>query len=260
MTVPVLVVNRTGDRDRWVACQASADAQGIAVTRIAAIDAHAPDFDPAPHRDLLRTHFWGEPVIKPGALGCFLSHRLAWQRAASGTSPWTVICEDDASFKASLGPLIAVLETHPEADLVFANERMAAWCRHVGQRLQPLADILHALALEHGPRRIKGLKRTPGADCYALSRTGAAALLARTEAQGIVCGVDWAMVWNAAGPIDAAVSDAFPELATLSANLTPPAPLRALVVADALADQSGAPSVLKHSERRALATWVRVGA
>ena len=80
MALPILIINRDVDTERWDASLAAARTVGIEPERVSAVDAHAPRFRLADHADLIRGHFWGRETIKPGAVGCFISHRRAWAR------------------------------------------------------------------------------------------------------------------------------------------------------------------------------------
>lgn len=251
MALPVLVINRAVDTDRLNAFRQSAGRARIEPVRIDALDAHQPDFPFQDHADLLRDRFWDSDRIKPGAIGCFLSHRRAWRHVVDSGRTMALICEDDAEFTAEflVAPerLETIAQATPDADVIFANGRMAAWsAAHSAADVKPLQHILSDLAGSGGPKA-RDLKPTPGGDCYLISLSGAKALLERTDRQGIVCGVDWAMVWNGVGPVSASVASAFPELKTLARSVAPPEPLNIFALSTPIADQRGGPSVLGHS-------------
>lgn len=247
MALPVLVINRAADTDRLAAFRASAQSFGIEPVRIDAVDAHAPDFSFYDYRDLLRDRFWDSDCIKPGAFGCFLSHRRAWQHVVNSGMTMALVCEDDADFINPPDLLQEFLGNVPDADVIFANDRMASWgaaCAADG--VKPLLQVIAGLAGLGGPRAL-GLKPSPGGDCYLVTLNGANALLERTAAQGVVCGVDWAMVWNGVDSVDARTAGAFPELEILSRTLRPHQPLKIYVLPEPVADQRGDASVLRHS-------------
>lgn len=144
-----------------------------------------------------------------------------------------------------------------EAELVFANDRLGAWCAAVAgtEKHLPLPRVVEALAARGGPTA-PGLKAAPGADCYLVTRRGAERLLELTATQRIVCGVDWAMLWNALGPRPPGKAEqaAFPELGVLAAHLAPAdPPLSALVLARPVAALASGPSVLRHGVTRQIA-------
>lgn len=248
----VLVINRDVDTDRLGRFAGSAAAQGARFSRVPALDAHAPGFAFSAHAALIGPHFWGAPEAKPGAIGCFLSHRRAWQAVLDAGVPRALICEDDAVLTEAPDRLAAIAET-TAVDLLFANDRLAGWCRAAVEGLPQLAltDVLARLATRGGPSA-QGLKRAPGADCYLVTRRGAERLLSLTASQRIVCGVDWAMVWAGldAAP-DRAMRAAFPELDILAEHLAPvDPPLGTLVLAHPVAVQGGGASVLRHGVTR----------
>ena len=252
MSLPVLVINRDQDTDRLARFSASAAQFGIKFRRVAAFDAHAPDF---PFRDfahLIGDHFWGQGEAKPGAIGCFLSHRAAWQHAAQSGAAWTMICEDDAVFYKTPDAANSLVEDSRDLDVIFLNQRLSAWANAVSDApLAPLEQVITGLAAKGGPKQ-RGLKPSPGADCYLLSASGARGLLDLTADQGITCGVDWAMVWNGLAEVTETVAAGFPELGVLMQYQSAPGlPLSICIATDPVADQSGeGGSTIRHAITR----------
>lgn len=253
VSVPVLAINRAADRDRLAACRASAAAAGLDAARIAAIDAHRADFAAALHDDLIGPTFWGGAEAKPGAIGCFLSHRRAWQHIADRGLARALIVEDDARFLDGPARLDAVAAGLPGADLIFVNQRLAAWAGLVagaGEAV-PLDEVVAAVAAAGGPAAA-GLTAAPGADGYLLTGAGAGRLLSLTARQRIQCGVDWALVWNGLAAPGRAAGIA--EIAILAGLLPPPeAPLSAHVLTRPIVAQDGGPSTIRHRITRPLA-------
>lgn len=252
MILPVLVINRDRDADRLAAFDRSAKAHAVAYERIAALDAHAPDFPFADHASLIGDHFWGRAEAKPGAIGCFLSHRAAWQVVRDRGLDAALICEDDAVLMGGADALASAQQAMGSADLIFVNPRLAAWAGAItAAPFAPLAEIVPALAARGGPKAV-GIKPTPGADAYMIGAAGAARLLDITARQKIICGVDWAMVRNSLGAVTDDIAVAFPELGLLSdMPWLPSPPLVAQVATTPLAGQSGNwPSALRHSVTR----------
>ena len=247
MILPVLVINRAEDTERLSLFEASARQFGITATRIDALNAHRSEFPFALYSDLMRDRFWDSDQIKPGAIGCFLSHRRAWQHVVDHDLPTALICEDDADFRTDTQTLEHLASALPDFDVIFANERLSSWCRAAGNYdLKPLSQVLTDLAAIGGPKS-QGQKQTPGADCYLISHVGAAALLDRTQEQGILCGVDWAMIWNGAGASASEAHQTFAELGVLAEHNIAPDPLKMFVIAQPVADQRPGRSVLKHA-------------
>lgn len=254
MSLPVLVINRDCDTDRWAATQISAKAHGVEPVRIAAVDAHAPGFDAAQYADLIAPTFWGRETIKPGALGCFLSHRAAWARIVQSDWPAALVLEDDADLSEPPDRVAAALS---DCDLLFANDRMADWAGAAGIPGETvlLDHLIGALSRTGGPKAA-GVRRTPGGDAYALTRSGAGRLLQITGQTRITCGVDWAMLW-AALPHSVAV-DGFEELGILQAtSRRPHQPVLARVLTRPAARLRKGPSVLQHSVEVPIANLIQ---
>ncbi|MEM9063384.1 MAG: FkbM family methyltransferase [Pseudomonadota bacterium] len=257
MSLPVYVINRRIDTARFERFMASAANFDVMPIRVDALDAHRVDFPFVLYADLIGDHFWGSPEVKPGAIGCFLSHRRAWQRMIDEGHAYALICEDDAEFQRDPSGLADMAADLPDLDILFANGRLAAWCRAAGfNETASLREVLQNLSGLGGPATLE-LKATPGADCYLLSRSGAAKLLDRTAQQKITCGVDWAMIWSGTGPVDERMAAAFPEIGTLRRHDEPPPALNAQVAPNPVADPTPGPSVLKHSVSRPISEIVR---
>ncbi|MEO1493257.1 MAG: FkbM family methyltransferase [Pseudomonadota bacterium] len=258
MAVPVLCINRTVDRDRWAHFLQAAETLGITPIRIPAVDAHSAAFAAPLYADLIAEHFWGEPDIKPGALGCFLSHRRAWQHVLENDLDHALICEDDVRLTAIAETVLSDVIDNT-ADMVFANDRMAPFAKNAP--LAPLVDVIDNIGSAE-----PGVFRAPGADCYILNRHGAEMLLTRTAEHRIICGVDWALV--SAGLPRAALPEPEGDLTASPArefhflrNALPPAdpPLRAFVAAKPLATlDREAPSVLSHRITRSIKDFVKI--
>ncbi|MEM7743133.1 MAG: glycosyltransferase family 25 protein [Pseudomonadota bacterium] len=243
MTLPVLVINRAADDDRLDRFRQSAERFRIGFQVISALDGHDADFPFAEYADLIGDAFWGEPEIKPGAIGCFLSHRLAWQTLLDAGHERALVCEDDAVFHVGLGEIDEIASG---ADVVFANSRMSAWAQAAGYAAAtPLPVVVSTLAALGGARALS-LKAAPGADAYVLTASGARRLLEITARQGIVCGVDWAMLRAALPGVDDQMAQSFQELELLRDLATSP-PVAAMVLTKPLAGQAdGMPSTIRH--------------
>lgn len=246
MSPKVLVINRTKDIARLDAFRLSAETVGVTPQVVVADDAHRSDFPFAMYSSLVGNHFWGEATIKPGAIGCFLSHRRAWQIVARSTDPYVLICEDDCDLIADPSGLIAMAESKDLPDIIFGNCRLASWAEQ-GPASHSLSFLLDHIAGLGGPIAA-GVKSSPGADCYLLSPFAANRLLELTTQQRIVCGVDWAMLWNCLTDVPSNVRAALPELGTLAAHLPVcETPLRAVVATRPISRQRKGPSVIRHS-------------
>ena len=247
MALPVLVINRAQDTRRLARFADSARAVGTTFERIEAVDGHAPGAL-APFADLIGDAFWGEPHAKPGAIGCFLSHRRAWQAVVDRGLPHALICEDDAVLYRTPSGLESHLNDSARPEILFVNQRLGDWARAVSsQGVVPIPEVITNLAALGGPKA-KGLKAAPGGDGYVLGPPGARHLLSLTASQKILCGVDWAMVWNSLPDVSGNIASAFPELGILRDVMPgPDGPLSAQVLTDPILDQSGeGGSTIKH--------------
>ena len=240
----VLVINRAQDSARYTGFCEAAIKHGVSPRRIEAIDAHAPGFCAADHAELIGPHFWGRAEIKPGALGCFLSHRRAWQYVAEHGC--ALICEDDARLTAGTDGICSEMAG---ADLLFCNDRLGDWARAAGftSGAPETGDVVSGVSSGGGLSAF-GLRAAPGADAYILTPDGAKRLLEITATQRIVCGVDWAMLWAGFGHPNWVTRQTIPELVTLGEFLAPvDPPVATRVLANPISCQAKrAPSVLSH--------------
>ncbi|MEM9715712.1 MAG: glycosyltransferase family 25 protein [Pseudomonadota bacterium] len=188
--IPVFIISCERDISRRARALASCAAHSAAVRVIDAIDARDGLHVFKPYADLLRSDFWGGPHIKPGALACFISHRLAWQALIDSPYDHALIMEDDSVLVSSPSMV-------SETDLYFCNDRLVAWQDHFGtQTVQALIEVLSTS--EFDPKA-NGLSRAPGADGYIISKAAAETLIRIGDQDGIRCGVDWYLLMVAAG-------------------------------------------------------------
>jgi glycosyl transferase family 25 len=103
--------------------------------------------------------------LRPGELGCYLSHLKAMQRLLDSDYKYAVILEDDAS----------MLETIPDLASYFSDKKAASWDF---LRLQSRRQF-HKLALSDG--FCLNLTRSTGATAYAVNRKAAKILLEKLQ-------------------------------------------------------------------------------
>ena len=249
---PIYVINRAVDQDRLDGFAASAAALGLTFERIEALDGHDPDAPLFLYRTLLRDAFWGEDSVKPGALGCAVSHMTAWTRMLADGAQAALICEDDARLTADPIGLAAAARRYDGVDVVFANDRMAAWRAAAPAKSDPA--LLSAAKLM--PRMAKagltpgegGLSRGPGADAYLVTRAGARKLLAMLRDVGLIGGVDWLILAARAGQ-----GVGWPETDILDPAFENREPLNVLITADPVAICADLPSAIRHRDAVPLA-------
>lgn len=242
MALPLLVINRLQDIGRLSKFQRHARAHGWRPIRIAAIDGHRKACPFPVWRDLIGTHFWGESLIKPGALACYLSHRRAWEHVVWHRLPMALICEDDTDLIEAPDRLENIAATLQPFDLLFANDRL------MGGR-STWRPVSHALA-DRG-------RRAPGGDCYLVTLDGARRLLELSAGQKIHCGVDWAMIWNSLAEGEAVPDQ---EIALLDRmGRRPEKPLVSYALGEPVARlRDGVKSSIGHSVKRPISEMTRL--
>jgi GR25 family glycosyltransferase involved in LPS biosynthesis len=124
--VPMVCISLDRRPDRWAAFKATADAAGLSVQRLSAVDAR--DFGDKiydmPGLSLLTAHNIRErtrrshyEIDAPGAVGASLSHFKAWKQLLSGSAPAIIIFEDDVEIPRDLkSRLTRVFAELPTAD------------------------------------------------------------------------------------------------------------------------------------------------
>ncbi|MCF3934435.1 glycosyltransferase family 25 protein [Acuticoccus sp. M5D2P5] len=163
-----------------------------------AVDGFAPETIAADLHSLVAPTFWGNPRLKPGAIGCFLSHYRAWEMCAAGTSP-LVVFEDDIAVgpNQDLNAAVDGALSGGDADVVFVNRSVVRWREQFfaeTMATQPpvaaLAVVVEGLVSAGGVPRPNG----PGGYGYVLTPAGAETLCALAQRVGTVIGVDWFLV------------------------------------------------------------------
>jgi glycosyl transferase family 25 len=182
--VPMVCISLDRRPDRWATFKATADAAGLPVKRLSAVDAR--DFGDRiyemPGLSLLTAHNIRErtrrshyEIDAPGAVGCSLSHFKAWRQLLNSSAPAMIVFEDDTKIPRGLrGQLEQVFVALPSAadgsnswDVV--QFQLTTWANGVtGCRPRD--------GLEAPWQHCTGLM---GTYAYMISRRGAERLLAR---------------------------------------------------------------------------------
>lgn len=116
---------------------------------------------------------WERP-IKITEVACFMSHHLVWQKIAGSKEP-ALVLEDDAILAHNTPKLLACLAQRVDVDHVSLETRQRQ--KLLGRRFKPMDGLnacLHPL-----------LQDRTGAAAYVLWPSGARALLAKFEQQGM---------------------------------------------------------------------------
>jgi glycosyl transferase family 25 len=165
----ILVINLERSSERRLVNEQQFAQAGIAFEFFKAVDGHAPDqsHPVLRHYDAGRcVGFYGKPLT-PGAIGCYASHYLAWQRCVELGEP-VLIMEDDVrvlpSLAGALQALRPLMAHYPLIRLFGLNEHPHRVVRQVGEF-----------------ELIRFLRGPAGLQAYAVSPDGAATLLAGSQ-------------------------------------------------------------------------------
>lgn len=168
----LLCVNLERSADRRAAIRAQADALGLAVEFVPAVDgrAMAPD-DPELRRyDAARRRWTWRSDLTGAEVACVLSHRRALERFLNSDAEFSVVLEDDALLSDSFAARVeAVLAARAQWSIVRLETRLNE------QESPVIADLGAAGAL------VLRRKWTLGAAAVLYSRAGAKAVLRGTE-------------------------------------------------------------------------------
>lgn len=179
----VYLINLERRKDRLKAMAEQAEALGLGLEQVTALDAGTADRD-AVNRWFAPWFAKGGPLgeIPAGDKACLLSHRAAWERFAASGEAHAVFLEDDVRLSRVAGAMLSTDAWIPAGVQVVKLEHYGP----VGQRV--LLAGLHALsmapprqaatALGEDFRMGRMLSRHTGGAAYILSRAAAAMLLA----------------------------------------------------------------------------------
>lgn len=161
----IYLINLDRRPDRLAAMQAGAQALGLALTRVAALDARTAD------TGVVDAHFTPSGPLGPLPLGdkcCGLSHRMAWRQFLDSGEAYAVFLEDDVILSKTAARLLAD-ESWIRGDVVKLE--------HFGPQNQRIL-VGPALPAPDGFALAPLLSRHPGGAAYILSRAAATRLCA----------------------------------------------------------------------------------
>jgi len=116
MTIPVYFINLDRSPDRCAEMSQRLSALGVAFERVAAVDGRRLSNHAI---DSVRVDTPGWVSLSAGEVGCFLSHRMCWQRIADGKSAFGCIFEDDVLLSSRLPEFLSDIKWIPvDADIV----------------------------------------------------------------------------------------------------------------------------------------------
>lgn len=167
--LPLYVINLDRAPERWRRTCAGLAALGLTAERVPAVDAAAGQHLAVSRYDeALSRRRQGAPQ-KPGALGCFASHYLLWQRIAESRRA-AVVLEDDLEFGPGFPEALSLA-----AGLVEPLRYLRLSTLNRRKRSRTLRE------LGGGYRLVRFGRRPMGTQAYALSPAGAERLLAHAQ-------------------------------------------------------------------------------
>jgi len=164
------LINLDRRPDRLAQMTAQAAALGLALTRIAAVDAKSAAPSALDHW-FAASGPLGE--IPRGDKACFLSHRLVWEALLASGDAHAVVLEDDVRLSPAAGALLASNAWVPASAGLIKLEHYGP----KGQRVL-LTDFR---GTEDGFQLARMLSRHTGAAAYLISRAAAQLLVAQTR-------------------------------------------------------------------------------
>lgn len=185
--IPSFFINldRAKVRSRFI--QQQARALGLDLRRISAIDGRA--LDDATCKTLNPRRWRLKPLTK-SEIGCFLSHRKAWEAITAAGHPWGCVFEDDLEFSDDIGLYLRTSSWIPDGVRLIKLETF-------GKRNVILSK--YRIKIPHDRALTQIRQASIGTGGYLLSADVAAALLAAT--QEFVWPVDVLMFGETLNPV-----------------------------------------------------------
>lgn len=189
---PIFLINLDQSKDRLEKSTKRLNEQGISFERISGVYGKAlPNDEVSNHydQDLNKRKFFRE--LGRGEIGCYLSHRKAWQAIVDQKLEYAIILEDDFRLVGDLSRVFkAINSLHFDWKLIklaaYENKkRPIAYSNPVGSELN---IVIHKKAMT-------------GCCAQAVSYEGAIALLKATERFGRPVDTDIQHVWETGVPV-----------------------------------------------------------
>lgn len=166
MKVYYINLDRSPERCAWFMQQART--LGLDLVRVAAIDGRQL---PTEELDRWRALSEGNKILSPAEVGCFLSHRKAWEMVCAGDEEWAFIAEDDVHFSQNAAAFLSGDGWVPaQTDIVKAETNL---------RQHEFSPASWPAPRGHELRLLKSTHLNAGG--YLLTRDAAARMLAFTE-------------------------------------------------------------------------------
>ncbi|MBB4064471.1 glycosyltransferase family 25 protein [Gellertiella hungarica] len=185
MKLPIYAINLDRSQSRWDDLQASAARQGLALTRVSAVDGRTvAEAERADASDAgFRRH--AGRIMRPGEYGCYQSHLKALDLIVASGVPAAIIVEDDADFGPDfMARAEALLEACPQAEVIkLFNHRIRGFRKKAESRF---GDQIGRCI--HGPQG--------SAACYLVTASGAAKLARALRPMVLPFDVDLERGWK----------------------------------------------------------------
>ncbi len=187
MQPPIYVINLDRSPARLVSCQLRLNTAKVTFERIHAVDGAALN------DDQLHSFYSAErnqkeyyKTLTPGEIGCYMSHRKAWQKIASGQSRYGIVLEDDINVVGDLSHVMQALNS-----LSFNWDTIKLAPYKTTQR-----SIAHSVVLTEQFNLVTHTKPMTGCAAYALTKQAAIKLLAHSTEFGRPVDTDIQHFWE----------------------------------------------------------------
>lgn len=130
-SIPVLAINLERSKDRWQQLSQRAEAAGVQLTRIDAVDGRALEAEKWDHFDARGFRLWHGRRPLAAEYGCYMSHIKALRHVADNQMDFALILEDDATFEPDfLERLEAIRHSgHASGVVKLFNHRLSGFVR-----------------------------------------------------------------------------------------------------------------------------------
>lgn len=183
----IFVINLARSTERLANSQRQLAAHGLNFERIDAIDGatltpaqRAINYSPSLNKQ--KYHY----PLSAGQIGCYLSHRKAWQTIVDRQLDYAIVLEDDFILKNDLNHTIKNIE---QAPIDWQMIKLSAY----QNRTRPIA---YQVALQHHQHLVIHKKLMTGCCATAISYHGAKQLLAATQTFGRPVDCDLQHIWE----------------------------------------------------------------
>nr|MCS5588968.1 glycosyltransferase family 25 protein [Candidatus Thioglobus sp.] len=187
MQPPVYVINLDTSLDRLLKSKERLEEQSITSERISGVLGSAltqeelkKHYCPNLNREKYHT------ALTPSQIGCYLSHRKAWERTANGEAPYAIVLEDDIKL---IGNLTNAIQTIESFNFPWDLIKLSAYQSR-------LRKIKFSRLVANDMNLVIHNKPMSGGAATAISKSAAKRLLAATEKFGRPVDTDIQHFWE----------------------------------------------------------------